>query len=111
MKKQFRFWSFITLMGYLVLSVVGCGNTTSNPDTPSTTNSGAITPQTSSAVTTGEADYTHHCTTCHESPPTTKNLQQITKVINSGRGRMPGYKDKLNDSQIKAIADYIVSGR
>lgn len=95
-------------MGWLVPFVVGCGNSPSTQGTPSSQPS--VTLQTSSAVSTGEDDYTQYCTTCHEAPPTTKNIQQITKVINSGKGRMPGYKGKLTDSQIKAITDYIVSG-
>jgi len=103
-------------MGCLVTSVTGCGQQTSSSTsiqgTPST-QQGTTTPAVTSmpAVSAGEADYTQNCATCHESPPPTKNPQQVIKVVNSGKGRMPGFKGKLSDSQIQAIANYVISGK
>ncbi|MDR3602936.1 MAG: cytochrome c [Desulfosporosinus sp.] len=122
MKKQFRFWLLITLIGSSVALIAGCSNktlkdatqtpqVTTQPQLPQGTQStlqGTTTPQTPLAVSAGEADYTQNCAICHESPPPTKDLQQIIKVVNSGKGRMPSFKGKLSTNQIQAIANYIV---
>ncbi|MDR3541598.1 MAG: cytochrome c [Desulfosporosinus sp.] len=112
MKKQFKFWMLITLLGFSVSFVTGCGNTTPKDATSTpqvNTQQGSTPSSTSAGGSTGEADYTQNCATCHESPPPTKNLQQITNVVNSGKGRMPSFKGKLSAGQIQAIANYIVS--
>jgi len=113
-KQQYKSWFFITVIGFSVFLVAGCGNTSLKDTSPIpqvNTQQSMTTPQPSSGVSTSEADYTKNCATCHEAPPPTNNLQQIIKVVNSGKGRMPSFKGKLSSNQIQAIAEYIVSDR
>ncbi|MDR3583891.1 MAG: cytochrome c [Desulfosporosinus sp.] len=107
MKKGLKFWPFITLIVFSVSFIAGCGNTQQSTTSPPSSSSSSSSGSASSSA--GEAAYTQNCATCHESPPPTKSLQQITNVVNSGKGRMPSFKGKLSAGQIQAIANYIVS--
>lgn len=66
------------------------------------------------------------CKTCHESPAMAKVLnvdpdkldltksaankvEDLVKVITDGKGKMPSYKDKLNDQELKDVVAYIQS--
>lgn len=95
MKRQFRLGLLITFL-CLIPFIEGCGKTTSQTTAPI-------------SVAEAEADYVQNCAICHQSPPQTRNLQQIIKVTNNGKGRMPAYKGILSEGQIEAIANYIVS--
>ena len=78
------------------------------------------------AQTSGEATYKAKCQSCHgaqgvpnpgiakamgvkpASDPSVKSLsaaQMITDTTN-GKGKMPGFKGKLSDAEIKASVDY-----
>ena len=75
------------------------------------------------APETGKVLYERNCASCHRAdlagqPPefpslqgiiTRRDLDQITRVIREGGGRMPGYKH-LNPAVIRAMVRYIVTG-
>lgn len=35
------------------------------------------------------------------------SLADVTAIITNGKGKMPAYKGKLTDDQIKAVAEYV----
>ena len=79
------------------------------------------------AAGTGEADYKAKCAMCHGADGLaatgmgkTMNIKsfkdpsqvkltdaQLTAATMSGKGKMPAYKDKLTDAQIKDVIGYI----
>ena len=34
----------------------------------------------------------------------------VEKIVRDGKGKMPGFKDKLSDAEIKELAAYVVAG-
>lgn len=77
------------------------------------------------AFAAGADDYKAKCVMCHGADGTgamakkmgSKDLNSpevkamseadIAKVITDGKGKMTGFKGKLSDDQIKAVADYV----
>lgn len=79
------------------------------------------------AQTSGAEIYKSKCAMCHgpdglAATPTAKNLKvisfkapekikatdaQFIASTRDGKGRMPGYKDKLTDAQIKAVTAFV----
>jgi len=73
----------------------------------------------------GNALYDKKCSMCHGKDGVAKKMatgsanfndaafalstDEIVKVIQDGKGKMPGYKDKLSDEEIQAIAQYVKS--
>jgi mono/diheme cytochrome c family protein len=74
------------------------------------------------------SDFKTHCTQCHGGngktnlrralmlkidpqklylPASEMNKEQMAAVIEKGRNKMPGFGDKLNAEQIKALVDYV----
>jgi cytochrome c6 len=37
------------------------------------------------------------------------SVGKIAQVLTEGKGKMPGYRDKLGEDEIKAIADYVLT--
>ena len=71
----------------------------------------------------GKALYDKKCAMCHGKDGVAKkmaegsanlndpewqktSLDEVIKVIAEGKGKMKGYKDKLSDEEIKAVAEY-----
>ncbi len=82
------------------------------------------------ALATGEDDFNQNCARCHGGNPRTNarrakvmnvelwkmylpdspmNKEEMTAVIENGRGKMPSFKDKLTKEQIDGISDYVLS--
>lgn len=73
----------------------------------------------------GKALYEKKCAMCHGKDGVAKKMatgsanfndaafaasaDEIAGVINDGKGKMPGYKEKLSEAEIKAIAEYVKS--
>jgi cytochrome c6 len=38
------------------------------------------------------------------------NAADVEKIVRDGKGKMPGFKDKLSDAEIKDLAAYVASG-
>jgi cytochrome c6 len=34
----------------------------------------------------------------------------VEKIVRDGKGKMPGFKDKLSDAEIKDVAAFVASG-
>jgi len=34
----------------------------------------------------------------------------VEKIVRDGKGKMPGFKDKLSDAEIKDLATYVAAG-
>jgi mono/diheme cytochrome c family protein len=81
-------------------------------------------PAISTAAYDGEQVFTQRCSQCHavyegqgsfgpnlyhETRKTTdrKNATQIRKIIVEGKGKMPAFKEKLTDDQVKELLAYI----
>lgn len=110
------------LLGSAVV-LVGCGSQVVGASaTSQPVQSASTTPQTnssSSSIASGKAIYNANCADCHgidgvggsASPlnngEKTQDLIEITK--NGMNPVMPGFKDKLNDNQIKDVANYVSS--
>lgn len=61
----------------------------------------------------GAATYTAKCKMCHGASGE-KNFANLgaseadlTKIVTDGKGKMPAYKGKLSDDDIKAVVAYI----
>lgn len=79
------------------------------------------------AFATGADDYKAKCAMCHGADgkgqmaqkmgskaltdPAVQGMSEadIAKVISDGKGKMSGFKGKLSDDQIKAVAEYVKS--
>jgi cytochrome c6 len=77
------------------------------------------------AAADGKALYDAKCAMCHGKDGVAKPMakgsadlndpkyqegttaEALATVIRDGKGKMPGYKDKLSDEEIKAVADYV----
>jgi len=75
----------------------------------------------------GKSLYASKCAMCHGSDGVAKKMATgaknfndpafkksetpdgITKIIKEGKGKMKGLGDKLNDDQMKAVADYVLT--
>lgn len=111
-------------IGAAVLFVAGCssGSTDSSATPPATTppaNASAppatMPPATTAAATPdGAALFTANCAKCHG--PTGKApklagmhlaVDEVTKTVTNGKGKMPPFKDRLKSDEIGAIAKYV----
>lgn len=79
------------------------------------------------AAEDGKALYDSKCAMCHGSDGVAKKMAAgsknfndpawkkgetadgITKIIKEGKGKMKGLGDKLNEAQMKAVADYVLT--
>ena len=79
------------------------------------------------AFATGADDYKAKCAGCHGADgkgamaqkmgskaltdPAVQGMSEadLAKTISDGKGKMPGFKGKLSDDQIKAVAAYVKS--
>jgi len=84
------------------------------------------------AIADGRADYRARCAACHAASPmhypdlekawamkvnpkklalsaSEMNREEMIAITSKGKGKMPGYEDKLTADQISAIVDYILS--
>ncbi|AFM41108.1 cytochrome c, mono- and diheme variants family [Desulfosporosinus acidiphilus SJ4] len=120
--------SIVTLL--IVLLLIGCSKQPA-PTTPPPAQTGQSTntPATnvangaSAAKTevTGATLYTTNCSGCHgvtgagASGPAINtdewknNSSKVQGVVKKGQGTMPAFTGKLNDTQIKAIGDFVAS--
>jgi mono/diheme cytochrome c family protein len=91
-----------------LLMVASCSKKTSAPTTAT------------AKVYDGAQLFASNCARCHGAQGVkderTPNLQTIpldkaalVKSISFGKGRMPAFADKLNDAELSAVADLIVS--
>ncbi len=76
----------------------------------------------------GQADFKANCDMCHGGSPKTNqkralmlkidarklylpksgmNREEMVAIINKGKGKMPGFENKLTKDQIAGIVDYI----
>ena len=90
------------------------GNAADNPDTVVTTTTVPGGTTTSTAPGSGGALYAANCQGCHgfsggNLVPTTLSRSQLTTIIGSGRGSMPGFSGALASSQIGSIADALLA--
>ncbi|WP_088225460.1 cytochrome c [Desulfosporosinus sp. FKB] len=123
----------ISIISFLiVLLLVGCSKqpapAPTNPPSPQTGQStksptANISSGASNAVTqvSGAALYTTNCAGCHgatgagTSGPAINtdewknNSAKVQGIIKKGQGTMPSFSGKLNDTQIKAIGDFVAS--
>lgn len=122
----------ISLLGLMV--IVGCNKqpTPTNPaptPAPQAPQQSAQTPSTTPPTTTppattqaGGADlYNTNCSGCHGANGTggsapalntdewKNNSSKVQDITKKGKGSMPGFASSLNDTQIKAIGDYVAS--
>ncbi|MGC7871994.1 c-type cytochrome [Desulfosporosinus sp. SYSU MS00001] len=122
--------SILIISFLFVLLLVGCSKqpAPSNPSSPQTgqsTNSPTtnVSSGASNAATqvSGAALYTTNCAGCHgatgagTSGPAINtdewknNSAKVQGVIKKGQGTMPSFSGKLNDTQVKAIGDFVAS--
>jgi mono/diheme cytochrome c family protein len=83
-----------------------------------------VAPALSAAAHDGEQVFTQRCSQCHavypgqgsfgpnlyhetRKPTDRKNASQIRTIIVEGKGKMPAFKDKLTDDQVKQLLAYI----
>ena len=63
----------------------------------------------------GAATYTAKCKMCHGAngeknfADLSKSVADLSKTVTDGKGKMPAYKGKLSDDDIKAVVTYIKS--
>jgi mono/diheme cytochrome c family protein len=63
----------------------------------------------------GAATYTAKCKMCHgvngekNFTDLSKSPADLAKIVTDGKGKMPAYKGKLSDDDIKAVVTYIKS--
>ncbi|TBL72716.1 c-type cytochrome [Paenibacillus thalictri] len=114
--------SFIGLTLLLAVSLSACGKSTAPAPTPAPANQGSGTAAggTSSSVD-AQAVFKQNCISCHGSNlegGVGPNLQkiggkyskdQISTLVNSGKGAMPSFKGRLSDSEIGALADWLAA--
>jgi mono/diheme cytochrome c family protein len=63
----------------------------------------------------GAATYTAKCKMCHGAngeknfADLSKSPADLAKIVTDGKGKMPAYKGKLSDDDVKAVVTYIKS--
>lgn len=118
----------ITFLSFLLL--IGCGKQQPAPVTPQAPQNSSQTPPTTNPPTetapttteiSGTALFATNCAGCHGangaggSAPALNtdewknNSSKVQDITKKGKGSMPAFSDKLNDTQIKAIGDYVAS--
>lgn len=61
----------------------------------------------------GAATYTAKCKMCHGAngeknfTDLSKSEADLIKITTDGKGKMPAYKGKLSDADIKAVVEYV----
>lgn len=85
------------------------------PSTPPVTNQPATT------QVNGLTLYTSNCAGCHgvggaggsgpaiNTDEWKNNSAKVQSIVKNGKGSMPGFASSLNDTQVKAIGDYVAS--
>ncbi len=114
--KQLFFFAIVALL------IVACGNSGADYSSSSSTN---VTAQTAADAPDGEKIYKQYCVTCHglygdmgasgafNLTTSTLSLEERIAVVTNGRETtaMVGFKDILDETKIKAVAEYIVKLR
>lgn len=122
MKRTVLIAAFVLMIGWL--SACGGGNQTGTP-APGGTTDGGTTPPAGDAAQTADAQaiFKQNCTSCHGDNLEGRmggntNLQQVggrkskediaSRIANGGNG-MPPFKDKLTESEVDALADWLAA--
>ncbi|WP_407310124.1 c-type cytochrome [Desulfosporosinus sp. SB140] len=114
--------SIIVISFLSLLLLIGCSKQQPAPSTtPPTTNTPAGTSPTTTQVD-GAALYATNCAGCHgitgaggsagpaiNTNEWKNNSSKVQAIISKGQGKMPAFAGKLNDTQIKAIGDFVAS--
>ncbi|NEW07198.1 cytochrome c [Paenibacillus sp. SYP-B3998] len=110
--------SLLCLSLLLAVSLSGCGKSKSTPPpaasaTPAATSSGAA------SKVDAQALFKANCVSCHGvnlEGSVGPNLQkvggklskdQITAILNNGKGAMPSFKGRLSDDEINSLAAWL----
>ncbi len=114
----------------LALALCGCGSSadsasnTVSATPPTSPSSNAPTASSGSAASSASTDgaglFAQNCAGCHgdkgaggKRAPTLAGKKiaasETTEIVTNGKKRMPAFKGRLKDDQIKAIADYVAT--
>lgn len=116
----------VLTLGLIVLTAlvaVGCGTTQSpapsQPTQPQPSAQQTPPTQPQTASTDGKALYDTNCAGCHGAAGAGgsasaindgRKAQDVATIIKNGLDPvMPAFKDKLNDAQVQAIANYVAT--
>ncbi|WP_019533294.1 c-type cytochrome [Paenibacillus ginsengihumi] len=111
----------IALLLAFSLSACGGGGTNNNPpaDTGADNNAGAGAG--GGATVNAESLYKSNCLSCHggnleggvgpalSAVGSKYSADQLSDIINNGRGAMPGFKDRLSADEIAGLADWLAA--
>ena len=119
MKRNKRILAIFTVLVVSVLILAACSNSGDSNQQTNTTNENGVSLTTASDEV--KAIYNSRCVNCHATDLAGKmgektNLQntherlssdEIAAVISEGRGRMPGFKDKLTTEEIDSLTAWL----
>ncbi|WP_425803023.1 c-type cytochrome [Desulfitobacterium sp. Sab5] len=94
---------------------------TTTPAPPNGPSTPPVTNQPAATQANGSALYTSNCAGCHgaggaggsgpaiNTDEWKNNSGKVQSIVKNGKGSMPGFASSLNDTQVKAIGDYVAS--
>lgn len=117
--------SFTALILLAILALAACGDepATTNPATTDPATAEPASPSTVTEFTAEQAEalYVTHCVNCHArdgsgsvGPPIADGIanqkytrEEMIAQVRDGQGAMPLFSDRLSESEIAAIVDYV----
>ncbi len=99
---------FPILLLSLAWFAVACGSSSTTTTAGANTTVGVTTTAAGGTINAA-ALYAANCAGCHNTVPGA-SAAQAKAVMESGKGRMPSFTDKLSATEIQAIADYVGNG-
>lgn len=93
---------------FLALVLASC-NSSSATTTAAPTSSSPSVSQTTGGAIDAAALYSQNCSGCHKNVPGA-SAAQVQSVMESGKGSMPSFTDKLTADEFSALVAYVAAG-
>jgi mono/diheme cytochrome c family protein len=114
-KRHLWLIAVVVLVVVAALSLAACGSSSTTTTAGPVTTAGGATTTAAGVTTTAGASvdaaalYAQYCAGCHKNVPSA-SADTAKSTIESGKGSMPSFTDKMTADQITALATWVGNG-